>query len=361
LFVTKNMGRGRRILSLTWMCGAVNAFGGAAHDAASSAMRTGFDATTTVNLLAGDDGTDAASSAMRTGFDATTTVNLLAGEDGFSGEPPKTCTGNEVDSSTECSAYDKSLVCPEYAEECPKTCCVAGPPATSSPAIQAAGSPSILVVGDSFGEFSGQTLQQFCKGSTVVNKAIASSTAEEWWKQQSCPKPTFARDCNIENVLKSVAPTDFTHVLMSLGGNDFMDSLCPTDAASMAKFEQKLTGAIKTLQNKVPGAVIVSTGYCTPREIPWGMTSCTPSAFAKGQAFMGKVIQANGGVFIPSSGACGAVGEGFSDTQYMFDPIHLNTRGYCKVFSSEGVQKAFNCGAQSYDCSTITTAKAFQP
>ena len=40
----------------------------------------------------------------------------------------------------------------------------------------------------------------------------------------------------------------------------------------------------------------------------------------------------------------------YANSDFFYDDIHLNTAGYCTVFTQEAVQKYFGCEYQAYDC-----------
>merc|ERR1712151_534985 len=53
---------------------------------------------------------------------------------------------------------------------------------------------------------------------------------------------------------------------------------------------------------------------------------------------------------------CGGSTTSFSDEMYFQDPIHLNSKGYCKVFTPDAVQNALKCGAsEPIDCDSFNT------
>ena len=81
--------------------------------------------------------------------------------------------------------------------------------------------PTVLVLGDSWAEFSTQQLEVHCAGATVVNRGVQSSTALEWASSSvACPSGG-ARSCSASAAFAAAAPLEFTHAWLSVGGNDF--------------------------------------------------------------------------------------------------------------------------------------------
>ena len=60
--------------------------------------------------------------------------------------------------------------------------------------------------------------------------------------------------------------------------------------------------------------------------------------------------------FVDATRVCGAPVGGLSEEQYFIDPIHLNPRGYCKLWTQPSMQTILGCGTESYDCSQASTA-----
>lgn len=86
---------------------------------------------------------------------------------------------------------------------------------------------SAIQFGDSHMDLSQQTLATFCASATTANWAQSGSTAEEWaTSAKPCPvsDDTDADgDCNAAASFSALG-TSFTHVVMTVGGNDLMNT-----------------------------------------------------------------------------------------------------------------------------------------
>ena len=51
--------------------------------------------------------------------------------------------------------------------------------------------------------------------------------------------------------------------------------------------------------------------------------------------------------------ACGGSASTFSNVIYFQDEIHLNSKGYCSVFTQPSLQETLSCGPTSFDCDNL--------
>ncbi len=225
---------------------------------------------------------------------------------------------------------------------------------------------NILILGDSMGEFMGKTLESFCSDVTVENAGIGGTTADQWTKATA----QIISECTATT---DVASTSWDAVYISVGGNDLLLSDCTIRSDELV---EKIESAVKNIVlNVAPGAsTYLLTGYCVPHapEDESESSGCSkPSDYnALSDAFA--IMQTNGinvdelnGTnssdvtieVIDSSNACGASSSSFSNQMYFQDPIHLNSKGYCKVFTQAAVQNALSCSngtPQDFlDCESI--------
>eukprot|EP00930_Biecheleria_cincta_P035923 TRINITY_DN24672_c0_g1_i1.p1 TRINITY_DN24672_c0_g1~~TRINITY_DN24672_c0_g1_i1.p1 ORF type:complete len:168 (-),score=14.65 TRINITY_DN24672_c0_g1_i1:103-606(-) len=112
---------------------------------------------------------------------------------------------------------------------------------------------------------------------------------------------------------------------------------------------------VSKVKQKAPRAKILLTGYCTPAG-PGGrrLGDCeTPSSLmADSMAAMRQVASADPAsiTFVDSTAACNGSLTSWSPKAYFVDPIHLNNRGYCKLWSQTAIQTALGCDAQVINC-----------
>ena len=120
--------------------------------------------------------------------------------------------------------------------------------------------PSVVLLGDSWAEMSGTSLANFCKGAKVTNKGRRGSTAKEWATGSTCPlkeQPSERRSCNSSVVMGSGS---FTHAVLSVGGNDFLDSSCSIQPSELQRRLEAAIGAVKAAGPA--GMKVVLAGYC---------------------------------------------------------------------------------------------------
>ncbi len=200
----------------------------------------------------------------------------------------------------------------------------------------------ILAVGDSMAEFMGETLESFCGNSKVYNAGVGGTTAIQW---ASYSKDDIA-----------ACGSDWDVVYISVGGNDFLESGCTMEANEL---KNRIDGAVSNIvQNIAPGATkYVLTGYCTPSAPEDDLidSDCNnPSNYEAMWTAIGSISADHIGLtptssleVYDSSFLCGGTANSFSNQDYFQDSIHLNTKGYCLVFSQPSVQSAMLCSKES--------------
>jgi hypothetical protein len=254
----------------------------------------------------------------------------------------------------------------ELRQICAKTCGVCGgastPPASAStpPASSPASPSTIMILGDSWAEYSAQDLATFCKGSTVTNSGVGSSTAQEWGAASACPAPDNTRLCSAPAAFSANAGTSYTHVWLSVGGNDKMGSAgC---ALTVAQVTSRVTAAINAVKAAAPGAAIVMTGYCAPTTAPEGCPNAA-TMYSELNGGIQAACTANGATYVDAWTFCGATTSTYSGSSspWHADSIHINTKGYCQVYSQPAVQAAFGCQPATYDCAIPAEVPAPPP
>eukprot|EP00435_Cladocopium_sp_Y103_P069171 s737_g32.t2 len=132
-----------------------------------------------------------------------------------------------------------------------------------------------LVLGDSWAEYSLETLQEKCDTITsMVNRGIAGTTAAEWAANDNCAtKPTDSLCCRSTGScsLYDVSFNDtFRTAWVSIGGNDFFLTGCSSDPAMLSTIQANIQKVVADLQNLSPQTTIVLTGYSVPsRPLTW--------------------------------------------------------------------------------------------
>lgn len=213
---------------------------------------------------------------------------------------------------------------------------------------EVAAQSKVLQVGDSWGQYSGNTLATYCSGSTLVNKAVSSSTADEWAAGSQCPTSEPSSSCSATNAFAAI--TAATHVVVSLGGNDFLDS--PGCSMTQSTLTSKVTASLNAIRAAAPAGIkIIVVAYCTATK---AVGDCTLADFPTlNNAIKAAADAAADVTFIDAHDACGGTTTSFSPGTHHVDSIHLNAKGYCEVWTIPGMQTALGCAAGTYDCASV--------
>lgn len=203
----------------------------------------------------------------------------------------------------------------------------------------------VLLVGDSMSSYMGQTLESICAGTEVFNAGIGGTTAQEWASYSS-------------NVVNSCGGGPWNVVYISVGGNDFLQSGCTISMSELIKNVEN--SVVNIVTNIAPGAEkYLMTGYCMPTASTDGCG--TPTDFSSLSIAIQNISPSlpNGVDFevIESQNVCGGDASTFSNSLYFQDVIHLNSKGYCAIFTQPRVQNVLSCENASTDlqCETYTT------
>lgn len=200
-------------------------------------------------------------------------------------------------------------------------------------AASQANAANILMLGDSMVEFSGQALKSFCSGATVHNAGIGGTTAQQW------------ADGLVDDVDASSCGGTPDYIWLSVGGNDALETGC---TASKSTIKNAIIAAINAVKARYSNVPIVMTGYCMASS--GGECPNTGDYTNLMEAIPEAAQEVTGVTIVDSTDACGGSISSWSTQGYFQDFIHLNNRGYCKVFTQSAVQSALGCGEKSYDC-----------
>lgn len=248
-----------------------------------------------------------------------------------------------------CDAYLET----EQPESAPRKKCDVSDVKTTD-ATKVSGKKKILVIGDSMGEFSGLELQNYCGNTEVYNLAVGGSVAYQWGSKDlkhpgpEGEVPTYYGD--YKSVKKCTMDKTFDAVWVSIGGNDLMGSTgCYVSPKEMAaRVEDVITNAKKPGHLKLsPGAKFIIIGYCQSVEKP-APACLKPNNFgALSEAFKLVAERNDDVIFHDSLTLCGGGIDTYSPKGYHQDTVHLNRRGYCKIFTQGVVQSAFQCAPRT--------------
>lgn len=207
---------------------------------------------------------------------------------------------------------------------------------------------AILVLGDSWASLSGNYAANICGPSTtrpMQNDGISGSTAEEWADKRMGVE-------SIEN-----ARYEYTHVWLSIGGNDFLDSKCDMSIAD--ETAANVVNVIKQVVDASRGEAAIGEvafkedikilyfGYSIPSQDVCGQGR-TASLFTQISEIIFEAIRNShyadyvttldfSDEFVTSESSP------LSNPGYFDDAIHLNEGGYIKLFSNYNVLRFFDC------------------
>jgi lysophospholipase L1-like esterase len=196
----------------------------------------------------------------------------------------------------------------------------------------------VVALGDSIADWSHDKLSVYCSGKDVSNNAVGGSTAEEWALDSTNKSPT--------HILNSIdTKYRVTHVWISLGVNDYWeDCQVPTNLASNL---QSIFNKVRSLK---PNAKIIVTGYAQLS----GDTHYCPDdleIISKVNAALKTICESNGVTFVDNTWLFGGSISTHADSEYYYDWIHYNDKGYCRWFTDDAMQSALECGTSTEECS----------
>jgi len=191
------------------------------------------------------------------------------------------------------------------------------------------------------GEFMGKTLESICIGTEAQNAAISGTTADDWAGYSS-------------DVLENCEDGTWDVVYIAVGGNDLLQSGCSLSADELAN--KILLAVTNIIENIVPQASkYLITGYCMPRgnyEDEQKAGCSNPSDYAAlSEAFLSLDTRVPENVqIVDSLATCGGSTSSFSNPDYFQDAIHLNAKGYCKIFTQPSIYQSLACREIFHNC-----------
>jgi len=197
-------------------------------------------------------------------------------------------------------------------------------------------------------ELSFDILAYTCSGKSVVNLGISGSTAHEFFTGKAETEGCIDSNvCSAKNAFKSKYGSGYTHVWLSVGGNDWLGAAC--DSYIESTLEDEISGVIDSVFNESPdkGIKILITGYGYPSE---SVGDC-PKGNEKVDRLHKAIKQAavkNGNsdsiLFVQATlELFGGSTSNYSDDKWFADAIHLNEAGYEKLFSLAEIQDFLQC------------------
>ena len=180
--------------------------------------------------------------------------------------------------------------------------------------------PRVIHIGDSWSEYAAQSLTTFCAGATAVNRGVASSTAQEWAIGGACPAGG-SHSCSMAAAFSNIYGTTYTHAVMTVGGNDFLDTAGCTMTAET--IQSRVTSAINALRAAAPAGIkIILPAYCTPTQ---AVGDCRIEHFPALNAGIQAAAAAAGNdvEFVDAHAACGGGTTTYSPGTYPVSYTHL--------------------------------------
>jgi len=195
--------------------------------------------------------------------------------------------------------------------------------------------------------------KETCKGSEVINKAAAGTTAYQWrvGGDQEASEAFAAAGSGVTHVWLSVGGNDFQSPAEGGGGPGSDSAACKMSTADLSSRMQSAIDGVNAAAtaNSMANIKIIVTGYCVPMGAVLAEIGCAKDDMATLTSAYTKMAADNANVeFHDISAQCQQKKEYF-----ISDGLHLNAKGYCKSLSLSTVQTAFGCGEKTYDCATV--------
>jgi len=211
----------------------------------------------------------------------------------------------------------------------------------------------ILLIGDSNAQLSLNYLEKVCKGKKVNNLGISGSTALQWSQDERgdlCAGSSIGA-CSAAEAFSPKYGRGYTHLWISLGGNDFLDSMCTMPEEEL---QRRMNEVVKSARAAAgPDVTIVMMGYPMPtaQVTESYCPDYKPSDTMVNREAKNACAADSNCRFVSTAFLDGARSyDEFSSGQLHADAIHLNAKGYCAMFTMKEVQEAFQCEPAEYTC-----------
>lgn len=203
---------------------------------------------------------------------------------------------------------------------------------------------TVVQLGDSAASptYASNYLDKYCGGAVTTVKGVGGTTAQQWATAES------GSDLYAPEIVKPDG-TCFDVAVLSLGGNDGLNSQCTKDfTADITTVLNQMTAACSSMK-------IVMLGYCKPTKC---FSECPGDIATNGAYLNGHVKTACDGVeactFIDSTNMCGGTDTAGSSGEFHIDVIHFNEKGYCTLWSDDAIRAAIGCTGEKTTCPSVT-------
>ena len=211
-----------------------------------------------------------------------------------------------------------------------------------------------LIIGDSWAEYSLQTLQEHCEQVTsMVNRGIAGTTAAQWAGKVHCGATPDSLCCQHDGRTCSLDNVSFEETYriswLSIGGNDFFEAGCSSDSTAVNQIQSNVEQVIVQLQSASPNTKIVLTGYSVPKgPLTWHPSAACSEfrALEPLNQLVKRAAEARNVGFVNVSHLMGGSGTQWSNAEFFRDSIHLNAAGYQRLWGHPSLQTAMECTMQ---------------
>jgi lysophospholipase L1-like esterase len=210
----------------------------------------------------------------------------------------------------------------------------------------------ILIIGDSHAQASKNYLEQVCKGKKVNNLGVGGTTALQWSQNARggrCAGSSIGA-CSIAEAFSPKYGRGYTHLWISLGGNDFLMSRC---TMSETELQHRINEVVKSARAAAgPNVTIVLLGYPRPTE-QFSKRVCPDlkPGDRKPNVFKDACTTDFNCRFVETAFVDGARSyDEFSSGHLHADGAHLNAQGYCALFTMKEVQDVFQCEPATHSC-----------
>ncbi|CAJ1390609.1 unnamed protein product [Effrenium voratum] len=183
-----------------------------------------------------------------------------------------------------------------------------------------------------------------------------------WAKAEDCiTSPHHAiccqanKSCNVAHAVHAMSEAAErvpSIAWVSIGGNDFLNAGCPDEFFFLQYLQKDVEKVVEHLQMLTPQTKIVLTGYCVPSgDLAWHPREAChkPQALLPVNLALKQAAEAKAVAFVNVSTIFGGSFARHSDPTYFQDDIHLNRRGYDRLWEYAPLRQALGCDGTSPD------------
>jgi len=208
---------------------------------------------------------------------------------------------------------------------------------------------TIVLIGDSMSEFAKDTVDQFCGNVKSTNRGVGGTTATQWQTRDQ------DSDLYVPTAIKSDSGSCFDVVFVSLGANDQLETQC---TENLSAIQSRVASVLAQINKVCPSSAIYMTGYPTPRYDFEECENVRKGADTRkhlNDPLKAACAAARKCTFDDAANIAGGSDSKPSPGPHHVDVVHMNSRGYCKLWERDSFRNMMGCAGAKIDCATVTT------